>query len=564
MILIFKNRQVELTSLLGCLVVSVFFWPFAQDDYASFLGNMASGQFSDFSLVDWYFLGYTGFNYIYKALHTFIPQINWLGLGTYIMSIVGFYVCLRAVNTSLKPVIATSTAWLVSIFFGLFYLDSFISICHTRASLIMCGGAALYLLIVPKIGFKKLIILNLVYISGLLHRGESAIGILWIVGLASLLFSLPIGHTWNRLGPLVLYSALFFIAVSVYWSHSTSFIVKVEPEIEYEFMSGNIVELATCKSETDSAKYLMATYGIWIDPNNVTADYMRTLITDSKFSVEKILGGIEIMKSYFLFYSVSFLLGLALIWLFILKRKSSNAVLKLVLFLILGLLPMLYAAYKGLLSERHFFPMLFILGLVTVVYFLHKWNNLTPISVSFKWIGTLALFITIFATLFATFDTLGNYKIRNKVEASQVACSEQAMAKLENKFSKRTIVLTTGSFHIMDHNFSIWTKNYTRNNYVMYDLFNYSLVPRYLEYQSKLCNCDASQPVNFFGWLSSQNALYLGEDERLRITSAYVKSIYKRDLQFLPVKDFSLESCLKNHYSYLRSTNVRQVQMKSI
>jgi hypothetical protein len=555
-----KARQIELTTLLFCLAVSSFFWPFAQDDYGSFMGNLASGQFCDFSLVDWYFLGYTGFNYFYRALHTIIPDVNWLGLGTYSMSVVGFYICLRVLTNCIKPIAPKFIVWLLNLFFGLFYLDSLVSISHTRASLIMCGGAALYLLLIPSISFKKIILLNLLFITGLLHRGESAIGILWTVGLTSILFSLPISHIRNRIAPLALYTCIFFIVVSIYWSNSASFIVKVEPEIEYEFMSGNIVNLDSRKTEMDSAKYQLATYGIWIDPDNVTADYMRTLIIDSPFSTKKFSRGLETMRAYLLFYPVSFLVGILIIGLLFLKSKSIQSAIKLSVYVMLCLIPMLYLAYKGLLSERHFFPLLFILELVSFIYFIHKWNAQTPNSIYFKGICTLALVLT----AVTTYDTIGNYRSRNAIAASQVACSEQAMNQFEKIFSNKTVVLTIGSFHIMDHDFSFWTKNYTGNNYVMFDLFNYSLVPRYIDYQSRLCKCDATHPENFLAWLSHQNALYLGEDERLKITSAYMKSVYRKDLQFLPVEKFSFDACIENHYSYLRSTHVRQVQMQNM
>ncbi len=557
---VLRNRLVEVLTVLSCLAFSCLFLPFTQDDYGSFATAMAAGQFSDFSLIDWYFLGYTGFNTIYKALHNVIPQVNWLGLGTYVMSIVGFYLCLRVINISLNQIASKSILWISNLYFGLLYLDSLISISHTRASLIMCGGSALYLLLVPKISVKKIFLINLIFITGLLHRGESAIGILWVVGLASLLFSFPIKYSIQRLGPPIICTGLFFLAVFIYWSKTTSFIVKIEPEIEYEFMSGNIINLSVCQTETDSVKYLMATYGIWIDPKVVSADYMRTLIRDSQFSIEKLHRAFVAIKNYLIFYSGISVLLLASIWFLIIKKAAIQSGLKLLFYLGLSFLPLLYLSYKTLLSERHFFPIIFVLGVVVVIYFVKACSTKNPSFASFKWNVAWSLILVVFGLS----SIISNYSRKNKIDELQVVCAEQAMKQLESSFSNRVIVLTTGSFHIMDHNFSFWTKNYSGNTYIMYDLFNYSLVPSYTAYLSTLCFCDATEPEQFFQWLSHQNALYLGEDERLKITSAYMKSVYEKNLQFLPVDNFSFDSCIENHYSYLRSTHMRQVQMQNL
>ena len=558
-LLLFRDRQVELLVLLGCFGASFFFWPFTQDDYGSFMINMASGQFSNFSLIDWYFLGYTGFNSVYKALHTIIPKINWLGLGTYIMSVLGFYLSLRVVVISIRQIVSKTLIWLSTLCFGLFYLDSFISIAHTRASLIMCGGASFYLLLIPKIGIKKTLLLNLIFIIGLLHRGESAIGVLWIAGLTSLLFSFSFRHLIHRLGPPILFTSLFFLSISIYWASSSSFLVKVEPEIEYEFMSGNVIDLSKCQTEKDSVKYLMATYGIWIDPKVVTAEYMRTLILNNRFSFEQLHYGLMNIKKYLVFYSgLSFLLFISIGFL-ITKKRSLISGLKLLLYLILNLLPLLYSSYRTLLDERHFFPIVFILVVLAFIYSIQVYSK-ENLSLHYS---HLTLSLILFLGALSNYYLLNNYKNRNEVEEVKVICSENTMNQIESMYSNRIVVITSGSFRLIDHDFSIWTKNYSANTYIMYDLFNYSLVPRYTEYLSLLCNCDATKPEIFFTWLSQKNALYLAENNRLDITKSYMKALYNQELQFLPVKEFKLNSCLKNHDSYLKFATITQVKTKN-
>ena len=66
----------------------------------------------------------------------------------------------------------------------------------------------------------------------------------------------------------------------------------------------------------------------------------------------------------------------------------------------------------------------------------------------------------------------------------------------------------------------------------MYDLTVYCLVPEYVNYLSTRCNCDASDPVAFFGWLSKANALYLADPYRYDLTSQYMDILYNSKIVF--------------------------------
>lgn len=87
----------------------------------------------------------------------------------------------------------------------------------------------------------------------------------------------------------------------------------------------------------------------------------------------------------------------------------------------------------------------------------------------------------------------------------------------------------------------------------MYDLLNYSLLPRYVAYQSRLCGCDATDPVQFFTWLA--------EPQRVDITANHMRVVHGMPLRFVPAEEVALDPCLGNHYSYLRDARPWRVQL---
>jgi hypothetical protein len=77
----------------------------------------------------------------------------------------------------------------------------------------------------------------------------------------------------------------------------------------------------------------------------------------------------------------------------------------------------------------------------------------------------------------------------------------------------------------------------------MYDAFNYSLVKRNMDYLSRLCDCNARNPPDFFKWLSDNNALYIADTARFALTAKYMKVIYGQDVYFEKDSATSLTGC---------------------
>jgi hypothetical protein len=129
--------------------------------------------------------------------------------------------------------------------------------------------------------------------------------------------------------------------------------------------------------------------------------------------------------------------------------------------------------------------------------------------------------------------TLLHYKKTNTASAAEMNYHQEAMKKIEHIYKNRLIVVTNDNYYLFDRNFSIIKKQYTQNKYILFDVFTYSLTPNYLNYLSRQCNCDSSDPVAFFQWLANQKALYISKPKRFDLTEQYMRLIHHQNLKFV-------------------------------
>ena len=76
----------------------------------------------------------------------------------------------------------------------------------------------------------------------------------------------------------------------------------------------------------------------------------------------------------------------------------------------------------------------------------------------------------------------------------------------------------------------------TKNNYFIYDLFTYSIVPRYTSYLSSKCNCNATVPLSFFLWLEKTNAILIIDEKRSLILKDYFRVRFNKKIEFNDVQ----------------------------
>ena len=153
--------------------------------------------------------------------------------------------------------------------------------------------------------------------------------------------------------------------------------------------------------------------------------------------------------------------------------------------------------------------------------------------------------------------SLKNYKSAVNKIVEDTSCFENTMRAIDNLSSNNTIILTTQSFHLFDHHFSLRNKKYTNNKYLMFDVWTYYLDPEYLKYLGGECHCDPLDPFSFFNWLAGQNAYYIAEPRRFDLTAKYMDLVHGQKIRFVPIEGFKKPSCLA-------STNISGFELRRV
>lgn len=550
-----KQRQAELLiTLFTAIACFVWFTP-TYEDYGYFLTAMASGQFCDFNFIDLHYLGFVGVSAAYKFLYHLLPQYNWMGIGILVFDLLGLYLLLRLLRMIVLPQVYLLR--FLQLLFVLFYIENIIQISHTRFSLMFCGIALFNLVFYPDGRKRTELFYAFLFLLGMLHRPESSMGMLLVVGSGFLLDQFNVWHVLKNLRLPLLFTAVFLTVVALNWSRTTVFMEKVEPEIEYKMMDKRMVGISTMKTAVDSVKYEVAANGMWFDPEIITTDFLRSLL----------LPGINLSPAHaakvffhLLKYYQHYVFIAALWLLYILPLLSTaysrRLVGKLVLFQVVVFAILYVLDFNGrLVAERHFLPV----QLMAAVISLYILFESSAYAVAYcngvgRATGHLCLLLALAAGIF----TVANYKAENCTLSTEIACYEKAMQQVESKYAHRTIVNTISNIYLLNHNFSFYARNYTNCRYLMYDVFTFSLIPEYTAYLNRTCGCDALDPVTFYTWLAKQNALYMCDPPRFDLTERYMNLVHALPLRFVASPDsLVVPSCMSD--THLHDFELRNV-----
>jgi hypothetical protein len=402
----------------------------------------------------------------------------------------------------------------------------------------------------------------------MLIRPESSIGMLLLVSGGYLLWNFNIHQLITRLWLPAVLTALLFTGFAYDWAHTNVYVRKVEPEIEYKMMARHVVEIGTMKTAEDSVKYLAACQGLWFDYKTLTPEYLRSLqlpaldinpnqATNQKLSrphswhpginlgIQHI---IDVCLHVFTFYKDYTFIGvtiLALIVLSLFNGGNSKSALQIALFSVytFGLIYIIdFNAF--MIGERHFIGIQIISLLVMLFYFFGQ-NKLVAYPPNFISAALMFMFIGDCFTLY-------HYKQRNNACAKEMNYHMQVMQKLEQAFQNRIVVISNENYFLFDKNFSVFNHQYTKNKYILFDVFTYSLTPNYLNYLNRQCNCDPGNPVDFFQWLSDNRALYISRPERFELTEKYMRLIHHQKLSFKPIEQSINDKAKGKDYDILK------------
>ncbi len=539
----YKERVAEFAISLLSFAIALACFTLVADDYGAFsYFNLPSGQFSNYPHIDYYYNGLLGLGNVYQYLYIRLPKYNWIGVSFMGFAFLSLYLFLRSIKNSMlarhqhRGVITA-----VQLLFALFFAENIISISHTRFSLLFCGLGLFNLLFTNTISRKGIVVNTALFMLGLLIRPESGPGMILLVGTGFLIYNFKLKQLLTRMLFPALVTTALFTAFAIDWANTDMYVKKVEPEIEYKIMDRRVVPLAQMKTAVDSVKYEAAMMGLQFDINTMTPEYIRSLLLPGiNLSPDH---GAKVFWHTLLFYKhyvflLCFVLTLLVFCCF--KTGTGGTVFKIILFQLAVFVIIYLVDFNGrLVGERHFLSLQLMALLITTVYFF------TAINLAAVWQGhKLLLAAGVLFLLVATGQTIVNYKANNDKLAADTKCYESAIAQIENTYANRLIVCTLSNIYLLNQSFSIFNKTYSRNTYIMFDVFTYSLSPDYLNYLGKECNCDPTRPTDFFQWLADKKALYMGDADRYDLTHRYMNIVHHQQIEFTKPADFPVSPCL--------------------
>jgi len=528
-----RNRGNEIMITLVVFALSLLCFRPVTDDYAFFMSSLAARQFSDFAYFDVHFQGFIGIREVYKLLYYILPRINWHFTFMLVYEILSLYLVLRALRiVVLNKVNGLFLIRLIQIIVALFYMENIIFMSHTRTSLIFCGIALFNLSFTTLITRKDLLLNGLLFVFGMLLRPESSIGMLLIVGAGYFIYTHDLREMIRRIWIPVMVTGIFITIFSIDLAYTDIYVRKVEPEIEYKMMAKRVVAIGQMKTAKDSVKYEAALVGMWFDMKEMTPSFMRGIILPGvdmsaqhmKDVLFHLLGFYAAYPFIYVVIATFFLLGFSLL------PDYRVRVASMILFQICATCILYALDYNGfLVSNRHFMSLQFIALFINAFYFFDA-----PIVRK----GTGAKILTGAVFLFvisALVLTLLRYKENNEAIEHEVTDMAQTMKRLEQRYTDRLVIVTIDSRFLFDQHFSLENEMYKKNTYIMFDWFTFPLTPRYVQYVSRKCNCDASDPVSFFKWMSDRHALYISSPYRCDLVRRYLKVVYGCNVEFDPV-----------------------------
>lgn len=545
--------HVSLTyAFLAFLTAAIFFEIVFDDSYDGLISAMSAGQFTGFSLMDQHYLAVLIVRDFYKFLQDAVPQVNVFASFYVLSSVLSL---LYTLFTLQRTVLNGRPQWVIHpvlLSVSLLFVENIVSITHTRYATVFAGMALLNL--GWGSGGRRHFALHFgIFLFGMLIRPESAIGMLMVAGVAHLIDKQDLLLSIRRFLPPALPILLLICVFYIHRAHTDRFEIKMEPDTEYAFSTGRVVPLSSMTDGPDSLRYEMATSGMLIDTSFVNIDFLRDIQTGASLpEAENLLissGNVINLYLYYPAYAVAFLL----MFLLALACAESRTVAYKIAVLHAFVFMMMVVLDIGVtLADRHFSGIQQVTLALQLLIFMRSApvfsNRVKP---ALLLISGVLLTVSVSASVY---NGLGN----QRQVAMEVECQQSAMESIDSAFSGRTVVITIASFHLIDRKYSFFNENYSNNRYIMYDITNYSIVPRNLKYLSGLCSCNASDPDEFMPWLASERAILVSTPVRLGLMSEYMGLVHGSQMRYEPIMSYeeSVPPCLRGsvHDGYVVAT----------
>jgi hypothetical protein len=504
-----------------------------------------AGQFSDFSLMDQYYLAWVGFNEIYKFFHNSWPTINWTGIAFLFFNTLGLFLILSTLKRFYKifrvPVIL---GLLLQIIISLAYIDNIVSITHTRFSILFCGLAIMNFGLFKNMTRKEYLFYILIFIIGALHRPESGIGLFVLIMAALVLIRFHIiFNGWKRFILPVIFMVLLYGSFTVDWLNTDLYERKLEPNIEYALTTKRLLPIDSMTNAQDSLRYKMATQGFFIDEEFVSIDFLRRITSvEMEFDPVKFKMSFLNLLNWYMYFTYFPFLIIILAILAIISRAKFIFWIKFISVNLLFFVFMSYISYGTNIAPRHVSGLL-ILNTIGISYIF--FNHVKFRYADRFWSCSLASLL-----LFPAFLTVQNYHERYEKLYEEVLCFNAFMDDVEEQYQGEYIIITLLNYHLFDQVFKLKNELRKRNTYLMYDIIYYSKVPPYNDYLAEICSCDPKDPLAFFTWMEERKALYILAERRVEMTQMYLSEV-KESSMFFEVEEhsFIFPSCLEDFHN---------------
>jgi hypothetical protein len=521
--------EIDLKALfwsIASFIIAFLFFTFMYDDsYDGLANNLSVGQFTPFSLMDWHYLGILWVKEIFMILQDTFPKINVffsICIALNFISIYYLFVTLNKTQESNR----NNLVWIIQVAFLLMAVDALIFITHTRFATLFTG-LALFNLSFFRLNSKIQIGVHIVaFLFGFLVRPESGIGAMIFVIPGLFLYGQPILRLLKVSILPISCAILFFATLETHKLFTDRLEILIEPDIEYA-MSTDKFKPKTARNELDSVRYDFARNAFFIDTSFVDDKYLKSIISNrTSFDIIAFFKSIRHVSQFYISYSI---VTFALVFLFIslLFTQQFKALLKVLIYNLVMFFILTILDYQINIADRHFSALIILMLIVSVVFY-----DSSKINHQLRYLN-LVFLVLLFFPIQSTWSYIQQNN-RNVIE--RVKTNLEILNKFENRIQGRNVIVTISSFKLFDKPYSFFTSNRTKNNYFVYDLSTYSIVPRHINYLSSKCNCKASVPLYFFLWLEKTNAILIIDESRVLILKKYFKNRFNKNIQFLNEK----------------------------
>lgn len=510
------------------LIAVIRFDFYFDDSYDGLASNLSTRQFSPFSLFDWHFLGLIWIKEPLKFIQNQIVDID-VFYSFYIFCILFSSVYLFYTFEKISEKLNTTLKFILKISFLLIIVDSLIFVTHTRFATLFTGLSLLNLALFQGSNKLKTIIHILIFVFGFLVRPESGIGSMVFVFSGLFLYS----SNYSRLIKVallpILCSLAFFLTLNVYKNYTNRLEILIEPDVEYA-MSTDKFKPFEGGNKIDSVRYEFARNAFFIDTSFVDVHFLRSIISNSeKISYKSFLNSVNHVLEFYVSYSITTFV-LFFIVVYLLFSEQYKVFFKVLIYNIAIFLIFIVLDYHVNIADRHF-SSLILLSLIVSIVFLEKSVVYNKINL----INTLFIILLIIPLKFTySYICQNNLNVQNKINSNV-----KTLNKFEKIIQERNVIITLLGFNLFDKPFSFINSTRSKNNYFIYDLSTYSIVPRYTSYLSSKCNCNSTIPLSFFLWLEKTNAILIIDEKRSLILKDYFKVRFNKNIEFHDIESLN-------------------------